>query len=314
MDKKDRRKAVSVYDLVKLSEDLGMTPIPVGRNYYTLKEFDSVRIRVSDNTFHRYSNGIGGDPVSFLMEFGVGRSNKFKSLDYCLMWLEKKLNIDNTFKPSELKKYEKKELVLPEKDENYKRVYAYLLKTRCISKEIVNAFVKRKMIYQEKIHKNLVFVGYDEKQKPVYAMQRGTIPNKKFMMEMQGNNYDYGIAFSNNEADTLFITEAAIDMMSLMSLYVDKDFHNKHSFLAMCGVEKDECIYKYLQAHPKIQEVVLALDNDEAGKTATKKIIETLNVKHKNIKHMVITPTLKDWNEDLIQKKMQLEIQEDFSL
>ena len=115
---------------------------------------------------------VGGDSVSFLMEFAIERSNKFKIVDYFVMWLEHKLNVNNTFnfKVDNNKKYKKKELVLPEKDDNYRRVYAYLLKTRFIDKEIVNAFVQRKMIYQEKNRKNLVFVGHNEAGKPVYAM------------------------------------------------------------------------------------------------------------------------------------------------
>lgn len=308
MDRRERRQTVSVYDLVKLAEELGYTPILVGRNYYTLKEHDSVRIRVSDNTFKRYSNGVGGDSVSFLMEFAIERSNKFKSVDYCVMWLEHKLNVNNTFKADNTKKYKKKELVLPEKDDNYRRVYAYLLKTRFIDKEIVNMFVQRKMIYQEKNRKNLVFVGHNENGKPVYAMQRSTIPGNRFMMEIQGNNYDYGIVYDNESADTLFVTESVIDMMSLMSLYAEKDFHKKHSFLAICGVEKDESIYKYLQTHSNIKDVILALDNDLAGKNATKKIVDTLNKSHKTIKHMVIVPKSKDWNEDLVKKNKSLEV------
>lgn len=314
MDKKDRRKAVSVYDLVKLAEEFGYTPVPVGRKYFTLREHDSVRIRTTDNTFKRYSNGVGGDPISFLMEFGTIKSKRFKSVDYCLMWLEHKLNINNTFKPDISKKLPKEVFELPEKDKDYRRMYAYLLKTRCIDKNIINAFVERKMIYQEKKHKNLVCVGYDENSKPVYYMQRSTIPNCRIMLETASNNYDYGIAYSNEDADTLFVVESVIDMMSLMSLYIDKDFHMKHSFLAICGLEKDECIYKYLDNHKNIKEVILGLDNDLRGKEATQKVIDNLNSKYKTIKHMVITPTLKDWNEDLIQKKKQLELHEEMSL
>jgi len=79
------------------------------------------------------------------------------------------------------------------------------------------------------------------------------------------------VSFTNENADTLFVTEAVIDMMSLMSLHIHKEFHKKHSFLAICGAEKDECIYKYLQTHSNIKDVILALDNDLAGKKCNKK-------------------------------------------
>ena len=87
MDKeliKKRRSYVSEYDLVCLAEDLGLTPIRVGRKYFTLLEHDSVRINTFSNTFKRYSNGVWGDALSFVMEFGQERSNKFKSVNYSL--------------------------------------------------------------------------------------------------------------------------------------------------------------------------------------------------------------------------------------
>lgn len=303
MDINQRRNAVKQYDLVKLSEDLGFTPIAVGRRYFTLKEHDSVRIRLDNNTFKRFSNGVFGDSVSFLMEFGPEqRSKKFKSLSYCLYWLEKKMNIENTFQPSVNSKPKPEKLELPERDDNYRRIFAYLKKTRCIDTEIIQEFIKRKMLYQEKKFKNAVFIGYDEKQNPVYCLKKGTLPNNHFFMEVPGCNYDYGIDFSNENSDTLFVTEAVIDMMSLMTIHKEKEFHKKHSFLSICGVEKDDCIYHYLDNHPNIKEVVLALDNDKKGIEARTKIQEKLKEKYKNISRMVTTPACKDWNEDLVNK------------
>ncbi len=302
MDINERRKKVKQFDLVQLAIELGYTPIAIGRNYFTLKEHDSVRIKINTNTFTRYSNGAFGDPVSFLMEFATYRSNKFKSLSYCVMWLENKLNIDNKVDISKHKAKTQKVLILPEKDINYRRIYAYLIKTRMIDREIIDSFVKRKMLYQEKEHKNAVFIGYDTVGKPVYAMQRSTLPNFRFINELEGCNYDYGISYSNDNADTLIITEAVIDMMSIMTIYKEKNFHKKHSFLALGGTDKDNCIYKYLDEHLNICEVLLGLDNDEAGIKATKRIQEKLQSNYKNIKRMVIRPTAKDWNEELINK------------
>lgn len=311
MDKeliKKRRSYVSEYDLVCLAEDLGLTPIRVGRKYFTLLEHDSVRINTFSNTFKRYSNGVWGDALSFVMEFGQERSNKFKSVNYSLYWLEKKMNIENTFDKNKtvLPEKEKVPLTLPERDNNCKRVFAYLIKTRMIDPEIVKVFVHRNILYQSKQGKNCVFVGYHD-NKAVYASERGTMPGKRYMREMEGNDYNYGVNFDNENADTLIVTESVIDMMSLMTLKMKLNFHLKHSFLALGGVEKTECIFTYLKDQKNIKDVLICLDNDEAGKKATRRIIERLKKEYKHIKYLPVYSEEKDWNETLIKKTKELD-------
>lgn len=303
-----RRSNVAVYDLVHLAEDLGLTPIRVGRKYFTLLEHDSVRINTFNNTFKRYSNGVWGDALSFLIEFGPERSNKFKSVNYSLYWLEKKLDIESTFDKDKIVLPDKKKepFTLPEKDDNYRRAFAYLIKTRMINPEIVKMFVHRNILYQSKQGKNCVFVGYHG-NKAVYASERGTMPGKRYMREMQGNDYNYGVNFDNQNADTLIVTESVIDMMSLMTLKIKQNFHLKHSFLALGGVEKTECIFTYLKEHKNIKDVLICLDNDEAGKKATRRIIERLKKEHKHIKYLPVYSEEKDWNETLIKKTKELD-------
>ena len=307
MEKKERREAVKTFDLVKLAEMFDYTPIPVGRHYFTLKEHDSVRINIVKNTFVQYSTGKGGDPVSFLMTFGTGRSNKFKSLDYCLYWLEKKLNIENTFTLKELPKKEKLDLILPEKDVNNRRIFAYLNKTRCIDPEIIKLFLHRKILYQSQPYKNCVFVNYDKNGKPVFATERGSLPNKKYMHEIEGCDYDYGINFENEGADTLVINEAVIDMMSFMTLNMKNHLHEKYSFISICSVTKDKCIYNCLNNHKEIKDVIIALDHDEAGMKATQEIKNKINQTFKNIDILVVYPTAKDWNEELQNRTKEAE-------
>lgn len=301
-----RRQNVKKYSLIQLAEELGYTPIRVGNNYMTLKEHDSVRINTHKNTFVQYSTGVSGDPVSFLMQFGLTRSTRFKSVDYCLFWLEKKLNIDNSVTVE--KQYEKKQvpLNLPSKDDNSRRVFAYLTKTRKIDIEIYRAFEKRNMIYQDKEHKNCVFVGYNN-SKPVYAMQRSSLPSSSFKIECVGCNYDYGIIYENKGSNTLIITEAVIDMMSLMTLNLKTRIHEKHSFLSINSVYKDRCIYNYLNKHPEIEDVLIALDNDEKGLEAYKKISTKIKENYKKVKIMQLTPKTKDWNEDLVMRSKEKE-------
>ena len=55
-------------DLPDLLEHLGYTVRRVGSRYHTTREMDSIRIK-ERRTWKRYSNGTGGDAITFLQEF-----------------------------------------------------------------------------------------------------------------------------------------------------------------------------------------------------------------------------------------------------
>lgn len=74
-----------------------------------------------------------------------------------------------------------KEFILPEKDNNNKNVFAYLTQTRKINADIVNDLINSNHLFQD-VHKNCVFVGYNENQKPVFANQRGTNTEKNLWL------------------------------------------------------------------------------------------------------------------------------------
>lgn len=46
---------------------------------------------------------------------------------------------------------------LPPKNENYRRMYAYLIKTRGLSQEVVSDFVHRRLINEDSVHHNIVY-------------------------------------------------------------------------------------------------------------------------------------------------------------
>ena len=74
-----------------------------------------------------------------------------------------------------------KPFVLPPQSESMRRVYAYLLQKRCIDREILNAFVRKKLIYEScersrdgtKEYHNAVFAGFDEHGVPRHGHKRG---------------------------------------------------------------------------------------------------------------------------------------------
>ena len=299
MDIKNRRKKTKNYDLISLAIDLGFTPIKISKRFYTLEEHDSVMINIDYNTFRQYSTGAYGDPVAFCMSLGVERDVRFKNLGYSIQYLEDKImkNPDrrinmNTFKKNSVKS----NIVIPEADNDNRKIY-YYMKNRCIDKKIVDEFINNKWLFQERKHHNLVFVSY-KKDKPVFITEKGIIKEQKFMKEYAGNDYDHCF-FVDYGSDTLVVTEAIIDMMSLMTL--DIEHFQESSYLSINSTTKDNAIYKQLLDHPEIKKVKLRLDHDEAGMNATARIQDRLLKEFPQIGIDVdYPPEEKDWNDYLI--------------
>jgi hypothetical protein len=76
--------------------------------------------------------------------------------------------------PMETRRRERAPFALPPRNENMRRVYAYLLKQRCIDRAVLDHFVHQKLIYESKIHHNVVFVGTDENDVAKHAHKRST--------------------------------------------------------------------------------------------------------------------------------------------
>lgn len=74
----------------------------------------------------------------------------------------------------------------------YKRVFAYLTKTRCIAPEIVNELMHKKYLYEDVMH-NCVFVGYGTNKLPAYATVRGTLTDVQYRKDSPGS--DKSISF-----------------------------------------------------------------------------------------------------------------------
>ena len=299
MNLKNRRIKIKNYDLISLAIDLGFTPVRISRRFYSLEEHDSVMINIENNTFRQYSTGAFGDPVAFCMSLGVEHDARFKNLGYCIQFLEDKImkNPDrkinmNTFK----KKPTKSNIIIPAADIDNRKIY-YYMENRCIDKKIVDEFISNKWLYQERKHHNLVFVSY-KNDKPVFITEKGIIKEQRFMKEYAGNDYDHCF-FVDYGSDTLVVTEAIIDMMSLMTL--DIEHFQESSYLSINSTTKDNAIYKQLLEHPEIKKVKLRLDHDEAGMNATTHIQGRLLKEFSQIEIDVdYPPEEKDWNDYLV--------------
>lgn len=243
-------------DMVYLVKQFGYTPYRSG-NTHRIKEHSSFVIFNKTNTFNHYSYqglpGHSGSPIDFVMTYG--NMSKHDAIQYLL-------NIANYNKEmcvNIIKKetQEKKRLELPEANNNYRRVFAYLCKTRGIAGEVISFFMHEKRLYESRYKHNCVFVTYDDVGVPQYAAMRGTMTENSFKGDVLGSDKTYGFPLYRG-SDTVWVFEAPIDMMSFMTLYPD----NKDNLCAL-GCLGIEAIKSFLSKHKDVKKVGFILDNDK---------------------------------------------------
>lgn len=337
-----RRNAVQGYPISQLAEEYGMTLVKKRgrRPILSTVEHDSIVIYEDDNTYHRYSNGNGGDAVAFMMEFsGIDESNlnKHDQVNECIRILEQRLKINPELAVQQVRyKREKPKFVMPEKADTTRKVRDYLCRTRGIEERIVDKWIHEGLLFQEAgRYGNCVFVSRDKNGKPVYGVKRSADPKRKFVVDVEGSDYsqgffikgklDYYTKVSDNfasEHSSLFVTEAVIDLMSLQSLYLRRrdyelrqqgrldcnpeDYENRFlnsNWYSLNGCRKYDGLLNTIASHKGIKDIFLALDNDEAGRNASKAIKEEIQKRFPDRKIDVsirVPPTEgRDWNDEL---------------
>lgn len=287
--------------IVEYAARIGFTPIRVGR-YYSLKEHDSVRIDASRNVFFRNSTGEKGSIIDFVMAMrGISLGAAIKELNGNLGSLEplepteKKMNYPDKNKPTSLQ--------LPNKASSMKNVFAYLVKTRCISQKLVQELVDRDMLYQDN-RNNCVFVSRNEENVAVFATVRGTNTYKRWVGDVYGCDYSHSF-FIDNGADKLVVTESVIDALSFMDVMNQRgNNHLNYNYLALSGTGKAKEAIDYHLDKANYEAILLALDSDIAGKRMTEEMVNHISAVNPNINVADYNPEIyKDWNEALVDMK-----------
>ncbi|WP_430885106.1 DUF3991 and toprim domain-containing protein [Fusibacter sp. JL216-2] len=284
-------------NLIAYAEKIGLNLKKVGSSY-KVKDYGGLYIDATGAKWNWFSKDTGGGPIQFVMEM---EGKNWVDAVYTLLGTEKS---DFTPRPEPIDD-EKGAFVLPDKNDTYKHVIAYLIQSRGIDKEVVYDFISQDKLY-ENTHRSCVFVGYDGKQEPKYASVRST--------NTRGNSYrgdvknsDKAFPFSyEGSSTTVCVFESPIDLMSYSTLL---EYHGIQSFdhhMISLGGVADRALDYYLKLHPEINRIMLCLDNDEAGHFACQQFHEKYHENYKLLRH---SPTGKDFNEDLlaIQKSHQSE-------
>lgn len=231
-----------------------------------------------------FLDGKGGKNV---IDFVCVRDNcDFKIAVETLMH---ELNIDTSnyraaIPKSDIKPYQnipkEKQIILPPKNNESKRVFAYL-NARYIDKEIINYCLNNNLMYEDAEHHNVIFLGYDENNKVKFGCARATNPSR-VMYDLKGSSKEYSFRLlSEEKTTTVHIFESAIDLLSYATLIKNRGMNFRNfNFISLSGVYQTASkieeskvpvvLKKYLEMNKNIQTIALHLDNDIAGRNATK--------------------------------------------
>lgn len=308
IDKKDIERAKEADALSWLIENRPHELIKLSEGYYCLKIHGSLKL--DHGKWCWWSRGIGGRSAVDLLVKVYGMS----FYDAVCMVLstsgtpfERKAVMTNVI--CKEANPDKKAFLVPEADINNDAAIRYLLK-RKIPEKIIGDFIREGVMYQEKEHKNIVFLGKDYDGNVRLAAMRGTYGSYHHTVSGSDRRYPF-MRLAGCRYDRLHVFEAPVDMLSYAGLlYLAGRSYRDINLMALCGIYKARenieestlpvALSEYLERFPDTKEVFLHLDNDETGISAAEAIMTVI----KSVKVINSPPPLptKDVNEHLMNK------------
>ena len=290
----DQKLRANSVDLVEFLRRQGEKLISSGQDKRLTSDHS---ITVHGNEWYDHAAERGGHAISFVQNF------------YGLTYPEAVTRLLNgeqgeVYVPAEKKEKEPpKEFALPPSNQAMRRVYAYLLQQRHISREVLSAFAQKGLIYesrelsidQTKVYHNAVFVGTDEHGVARHAQKRSTnSQGKSFKLNVAGSDARYSFHHPGTDGD-LYVFEAPIDLLSYIALHPEN--WQQHSYVACCGTSY-EPVRWILTRMEAPQMVSLCLDHDNAGDQGCERMAKQISSEF-GIPTRRLVPEQKDWNEDL---------------
>ena len=250
-------------------------------NTYTTRTHDSLKI--SNGKWMWWSRGIGGKSA---LDYLV----KVRGMDFVEAVQTIMGNGSVSFPTYEnIKSYEEQPLLLPEKSPTTDVVFDYLF-GRGIDYEIINHCLEQELIIESLPYHNAVFIGYDENKEPKYAAYRAT-NQSRIMGDCTGSKKQYSFRLTAENTGEVHLFECAIDLLSYATLMKleGKDWRQLN-LVSLAGVyspkQKIEdskvpvTLGRLLEKDKTIRRIVLHLDNDIAGRKATKALQTILSDKY----------------------------------
>ncbi len=250
--------------------------VRINSDIYTTRTHDSLKI--SNGKWCWWSQGIGGrSALDYLIKVrGMEFVEAVQHVCGCTRYAP--LPPAFTVKPPK-----KLPFVLPRPYANNERVLRYLT-GRGIDLDILAYCIKTERLYEDENH-NCVFVGFDGSGQAKYAMLRNSSPTSVFLREADNSEKRYAFALPfHQDADTVYLFESAIDLLSFATLR--KDAWQEYNYLSLSGVYQPKktivetplpvALAQHLLEYPYTHHIVLCLDNDEAGRLAAQTICALL--------------------------------------
>ena len=182
----------------------------------------------------------------------------------------------------------KRKLLLPDKSETNFEVIRYLT-SRGIDSDVIKACIDEGLLYESLPYHNCIFVGFDETGNAAYAFYRATT-GERLMGEAAGSDKRYSFRI-DRAGSTLHVFESAIDLLSYATIMKMRTGEwRAEPMLSLGGVYAPStnnkqtklpiALQNMTQNQTQINTIALHLDNDFAGRSATRSISEQLGNKY----------------------------------
>ena len=294
-----RAKQMDLYTYLRSYEPQEL--VHLGGGTYCTREHDSLKI--SNGKWYWFSQSIGGrSALDYLIKV---RGIPFKEAVETIVGHSAAQPVVS----APQKEPPKRSLLLPEANGDAVRVIDYLT-GRGIDQELIGYCLSTGRLYESKKYHNAVFVGQDSAGNSRYVNLRGI--DSDFKGEASGSDKRYSFSIpGRGETGTLHLFESAIDLLSLATMckQIGRDWRRDH-LLSLAGVYRPRkelqesslplALTQYLKDHPGIRKIVLRLDNDYAGRTASQALQTMLSGSYEvSIRP---PPECKDYNDCLCMR------------
>ena len=245
--------------------------VRISPNNYTTRTHESLKI--SNGKWMWWSQRIGGyNALDYLVKV---RGFSFVEAVETLMG---KAAVMPTLTVRPKQEEKPKTLLLPEKSKTTDKIREYLF-SRGIDAAITDECIKKGVIFESLPYHNIVFVGFDEKQKPKYAAFRAT-NSRRILGDCSGSDKHYSFRLADSASSEVHLFECAIDLLSYATLMkLDGEDWRSENLVSLSGVYQPTrniaeskvpvALELLLEQHPNINRIVLHFDNDTAGRRIT---------------------------------------------
>lgn len=258
------------------------------RNEWELTDHDSFKINGITSKWHWKSRDIGGtSALNFLVKVeGMAFPEAVQLLS----------GENPSYIPPEHPPREIRPFMLPDKNDNSRRILQYL-SGRGISDNAIRYCLRLGILYESRPYHNVVFVGRDEGGKARYAFLRGIYDKdgKAFKIEQSGSEKSYAFCIPPVESTRrVAVYEACIDALAHLSLEGRADKYR----LELGGIsapregetrremKKPAALEHFLKQHPEIEEIEICTDNDFAGRWACAHIRQAYEKNYRIIENL----------------------------